>query len=134
MKTSVQKLLLSVGLLLLATLPWSCLDHRLPPTLCTDETLTQCSTGWRVVQNNVCERNFFQTDGTFRREDCSGTTAVITFQGRWTRTDCQIRIEGAFTSGASGIILPYEIRAATSTTLTLFFLARGGTEQTYTCN
>ncbi|QJW90240.1 hypothetical protein HNV11_13065 [Spirosoma taeanense] len=133
MKTLIRKVVAG-GLLL--SLPWSCMeleDHKEPP-LCSAETLTRCATGWLSKTGNgstgkACERLFFMPDGNYKLVDCTGDTPQTMQQGRWSLEGCRVRL----VFGAGNLSF-FEIRAATSNSLTLYILAGlASREEMYLC-
>ncbi|WP_461091527.1 hypothetical protein [Spirosoma gilvum] len=97
---SVYRLSKTICLSLLAFLPWSCDDHRIPPS---SALLTGCKTGWVTVDQTYhgssigglapdCYRIQFGQDGqlTVDRSRCVGQDTSPLVLGNWSSTDTQI--------------------------------------------
>ncbi|WP_461102803.1 hypothetical protein [Spirosoma koreense] len=129
---------------LLATLPWACTDHPLPPT--SAQLLTGCTTGWKNInqtyQGNVigglapeCYRLIFKTDGKLLvdRSRCTGPATSLLDLGSWSSTETTISLP-SFPWNLYGIPGPHRIDLLTATTLQ--FSYRGDPEkitETWSC-
>ncbi|WP_080055418.1 hypothetical protein [Spirosoma aerolatum] len=92
----------SLWLVILAFLPWSCDDHRIPPT---SALLTSCTTGWSTIDQTYhgvsigglapgCYRIVFGPDGqlTVDRSRCVGEDTSPLVLGSWSSTDTQLML------------------------------------------
>ncbi|WP_020601199.1 hypothetical protein [Spirosoma panaciterrae] len=133
----------SLCMVLLALLPWSCDDHRIPPA---SALLIGCKTGWSTVDQTYhglsigglapdCYRIVFGQDGqlTVDRSRCVGQTTSPLVLGSWSSTDTQLRLPSrpwnSFGTSTNSI--------AELTATTLRFGWRGGPdriEEIWTCN
>ncbi|WP_460959644.1 hypothetical protein [Spirosoma litoris] len=120
------KMVANLLLGLLATLPWSCMDHRIPST---SQLLTNCSTGWRNVNQTYqgsfiggiapdCYRLVFGSDGKLQadRTRCLGQDTAPLALGNWSSTETSITLP-VFSWNIYGIPGPHRIENLSATSL-----------------
>ncbi|SOD93402.1 hypothetical protein [Spirosoma fluviale] len=130
-------------LVLLATLPWSCTDHR--PLTNTESLLTGCTAGWKVVNrkftsstlnfpNQDCYRLIFQTDHNLVEDQSrcgNGNNKQVL--GSWSSTETTLAMP--VLQYAPGYAAEYRLDELSATTL-VFSWQRGGPDryiETWTC-
>lgn len=130
-------------LVLLATIPWSCADHR--PLTNTEALLTGCTAGWKIVNRKFtsstlnfpyldCYRLIFRTDHTLVEDQSRcGNGNGQQVLGNWSSTGTTLAMP--VLQYSPGYAADYRLDELSATTL-VFSWQRGGPDryvETWTC-